>query len=105
VLIPYSVVGLNLLDPGSAPKVIKTWDDRLEESGVESGVDDEVGVVGRRASSYSVSVPFDWDVCRLALHPRIVFRPDILRVLKLQALSSLGLLSASLHATPSDSFR
>ncbi|RSH92635.1 hypothetical protein EHS25_008080 [Saitozyma podzolica] len=37
-----NVVGLNLLDPGSAPKVIKTWDDRLEESGVESGVDDEL---------------------------------------------------------------
>lgn len=31
------------MDPESAPKVIKTWDDRLEEEEyVESGVDDEV---------------------------------------------------------------
>ncbi|ORY28640.1 galactose-binding domain-like protein [Naematelia encephala] len=37
-----NVVGVNLLEPDSAPKVIKTWDDRLEESGVESGVDDEL---------------------------------------------------------------
>ena len=37
-----SVQGVNLLEPGSAPKVIKTWDDRLLEEGVESGVDDEV---------------------------------------------------------------
>ena len=34
--------GVNLLDAGSAPRVIKTWDDRLIEEGVESGVDDEV---------------------------------------------------------------
>ncbi|KAL1406170.1 hypothetical protein Q8F55_007857 [Vanrija albida] len=38
-----NVVGLNLLQPGDAPKVIKTWDDRLDEDEfVESGVDDEL---------------------------------------------------------------
>lgn len=42
-----NVVGLNLVQPGDAPKVIKTWDERLdEEEFVESGVDDEVGWVG-----------------------------------------------------------
>lgn len=38
-----SVTGVNLFDPSSAPRVIKTWDDRLIEEGVDSGVDDEVG--------------------------------------------------------------
>lgn len=38
-----SVTGLNLEDPSSAPFVIKTWDDRLDqEQFVESGVDDDV---------------------------------------------------------------
>lgn len=38
-----SVVGVNLVEPEGAPKVIKPWDDRLdEEEYVESGVDDEV---------------------------------------------------------------
>jgi len=37
-----SVVGVNLVEPESAPRVIKTWDDRLTEGGVDSGVDDEV---------------------------------------------------------------
>jgi len=37
-----NVTGLNLEDPLSAPKVIKTWDDRLTEEGVESCVDDEL---------------------------------------------------------------
>lgn len=36
-----SVTGVNLVDPASAPVVIKTWDDRLTETGIESGVDDE----------------------------------------------------------------
>lgn len=45
---PFSVTGLNLDDPLSAGKVIKTWDERLDESEyVESGVDDDV----RQASS------------------------------------------------------
>lgn len=38
-----SVEGVNVLEPGSAPRVIKTWDERLSESQIESGVDDEVG--------------------------------------------------------------
>jgi hypothetical protein len=38
----FSVVGVNLVEPDSAPRVIKTWDDRLTEGGVDSGVDDEV---------------------------------------------------------------
>jgi hypothetical protein len=34
---------LNLVEPETAPKVIKPWDERLdEEEFVESGVDDEV---------------------------------------------------------------
>jgi hypothetical protein len=38
-----SVTGLNLDDPLSAGRVIKTWDERLdEEIYVESGVDDDV---------------------------------------------------------------
>lgn len=38
-----SVTGLNLDDPQSAGKVIKPWDDRLDEADyVESGVDDDV---------------------------------------------------------------
>ena len=38
-----SVTGLNLDDPMSAGKVIKPWDDRLDEvEYVESGVDDDV---------------------------------------------------------------
>ena len=42
-----SVTGLNLVDPASAPKVIKTWDDRLDdELYVESGVDDDVSSAG-----------------------------------------------------------
>ncbi len=37
------MVGLNLVEPETAPKVIKPWDERLdEEEFVESGVDDEV---------------------------------------------------------------
>lgn len=41
-----SVTGLNLEDPSSAPSVIKTWDDRLDqEQYVESGVDDDVSGV------------------------------------------------------------
>lgn len=39
-----SVEGVNLDVPGSAPRVIKTWDERLSEDTVESGVDDEVGI-------------------------------------------------------------
>lgn len=55
-----SVNGVNLVDPESAPKVIKTWDDRLEEEQfVESGVDDEVGPPGyRRADPSSSSCTF-----------------------------------------------
>lgn len=35
---------MNLVDTQSAPKVIKTWDERRdEEQFIESGVDDEVG--------------------------------------------------------------
>ncbi|KIR67538.1 hypothetical protein I314_01955 [Cryptococcus bacillisporus CA1873] len=38
-----NVTGLNLEDPSSAPFVIKTWDDRLDqEQFVESGVDDDL---------------------------------------------------------------
>jgi len=37
-----SVQGVNVLETGTAPRVIKTWEDRLLEEGVESGVDDEV---------------------------------------------------------------
>ncbi|OXG85210.1 hypothetical protein C348_01601 [Cryptococcus neoformans Gb118] len=38
-----NVTGLNLEDPSSAPSVIKTWDDRLDqEQYVESGVDDDL---------------------------------------------------------------
>ncbi|WRT65837.1 uncharacterized protein IL334_002788 [Kwoniella shivajii] len=38
-----NVTGLNLADVNSAPKVIKTWDDRLDEENlVESGVDDDL---------------------------------------------------------------
>ncbi|OCF56567.1 hypothetical protein L486_05417 [Kwoniella mangroviensis CBS 10435] len=38
-----NVTGLNLEDVSSAPKVIKTWDERLdEELFVESGVDDDL---------------------------------------------------------------
>ncbi|OCF45278.1 hypothetical protein I317_00800 [Kwoniella heveanensis CBS 569] len=38
-----NVTGLNLVDPASASKVIKTWDDRLDdELFVESGVDDDL---------------------------------------------------------------
>lgn len=41
-----SVTGLNLLDATSGPKVIKTWDNRLDEGEyVESGVDDEVSTL------------------------------------------------------------
>lgn len=37
------MAGVNLVDPATAPKVIKTWDERLDENDfVESGVDDEV---------------------------------------------------------------
>jgi hypothetical protein len=96
LLTSYSVVGLNLLDPGSAPKVIKTWDDRLEESGVESGVDDEVGGVGRRPTLYPLPWPF---VDRPCIPIGLVL--DMLRVPKLQATSSLDLLSTSIHATTS----
>lgn len=40
------MTGLNLDDPMSAGKVIKPWDDRLDEMEfVESGVDDEVSIV------------------------------------------------------------
>jgi hypothetical protein len=42
-LIQGSVIGVNLLEADSGPRVIKPWDDRLTESGIESGVDDEVG--------------------------------------------------------------
>lgn len=39
------MTGLNLDDPLSAGKVIKPWDDRLDEVDyVESGVDDEVSL-------------------------------------------------------------
>ena len=42
-VLTFSVTGVNLLDASSGPKVIKTWDDRLDESAsVHSGVDDEV---------------------------------------------------------------
>ncbi|ALO60498.1 hypothetical protein CNBC1430 [Cryptococcus deneoformans B-3501A] len=38
-----NVTGLNLENPSSAPSVIKTWDDRLDqEQYVESGVDDDL---------------------------------------------------------------
>ncbi|WVQ85578.1 hypothetical protein IAT38_007744 [Cryptococcus sp. DSM 104549] len=38
-----NVTGLNLADPSSAPVVIKTWDERLDqELYVESGVDDDL---------------------------------------------------------------
>ncbi|KAK8865747.1 hypothetical protein IAR55_000894 [Kwoniella newhampshirensis] len=38
-----NVTGLNLMEPSSAPKVIKTWDERLDdEDYVESGVDDDL---------------------------------------------------------------
>ncbi|KAK4686377.1 hypothetical protein P7C73_g3744, partial [Tremellales sp. Uapishka_1] len=38
-----NVTGVNLLDPASAPSIIKTWDDRLNDVyHVESGVDDEL---------------------------------------------------------------
>lgn len=37
-----SVEGVNLDIPGSAKLVIKTWDERLSDEIVESGVDDEV---------------------------------------------------------------
>jgi hypothetical protein len=37
------VTGLNLDDPQSASRVIKTWEERLDEAEyVESGVDDDV---------------------------------------------------------------
>jgi hypothetical protein len=36
------VVGVNIDIPGSAPSVIKVWDDRHIEEGIDSGVDDEV---------------------------------------------------------------
>ncbi|ORX34198.1 galactose-binding domain-like protein [Kockovaella imperatae] len=36
------VTGVNLQDPTAAPKIIKTWDNRFNEEGVESGVDDEL---------------------------------------------------------------
>lgn len=37
-----SVEGVNLEVPGSAPLIVKTWDERLSDDIVESGVDDEV---------------------------------------------------------------
>ncbi|GMK60000.1 hypothetical protein CspeluHIS016_0902170 [Cutaneotrichosporon spelunceum] len=38
-----NVVGVNLVEPEAAPKVIKPWDERLDEEGfVQSGVDDEL---------------------------------------------------------------
>jgi hypothetical protein len=49
-----SVIGVNLVDPLSAPKVIKTWDERLDETQyVESGVDDEVSLRDRYAHQYT----------------------------------------------------
>lgn len=39
----YSVTGLNIEDPESARKIIKTWDERHDmELFCESGVDDQV---------------------------------------------------------------
>jgi len=40
----FSVVGVNIDEPGSAPRVIKAWDDRHIEQGIDSGVDDEVSL-------------------------------------------------------------
>ena len=37
-----SVSGVNLEEAESAPRVIKTWDERLSDEGVASGVDDDV---------------------------------------------------------------
>lgn len=51
-----SVVGVNLADPHSAPRAIKTWDDRLNEDGIESGVDDEVCQALRSHAPWEVSV-------------------------------------------------
>lgn len=91
-LIPYSVVGLNLLDPGSAPKVIKTWDDRLEESGVESGVDDEVGAVGGRGSGVVLL-----RICALCLDRLLtgLASPYWRRICSVSSSSKLHLRSAS----------
>ena len=51
----HSVEGINLRVMGSAPRVIKSWDDRLVEEGVESGVDDEVGRIEPFPKSHSQS--------------------------------------------------
>ncbi|KAI9635043.1 galactose-binding domain-like protein [Dioszegia hungarica] len=37
-----NVEGVNLEVPGSAPLIVKTWDERLSDDIVESGVDDEL---------------------------------------------------------------
>lgn len=57
-LLTDSVVGVNLVDTQSAPKVIKTWDERRdEEQYVESGVDDEVGSLVQRFTQAAPLTP------------------------------------------------
>lgn len=52
-----SVTGLNLDDPMSAGKVIKPWDDRLDELDyIESGVDDEVSTSDHSTSSMTILI-------------------------------------------------
>jgi hypothetical protein len=59
-----SVTGLNLDDPLSAGKVIKTWDERLDESEyVESGVDDDVREVS--SSPCHIHTPTPWQTFSL----------------------------------------
>lgn len=46
-------MGVNLVEAESGPKVIKVWDERLDEDTfIESGVDDEVSCAGSNASDF-----------------------------------------------------